>query len=50
MEDDIAEFLAAGADGVLGKPLQMDSVDKILKTIETKGPFLRPNICNTEKW
>ena len=50
MDDDVAEFSAAGVDAVLGKPLQMDSIDRILKTIEAKGPFSRPGISKTENW
>lgn len=37
LEDDIAEFIAAGADIVLSKPLQVDVLDRILKTIEAQG-------------
>ena len=39
MEDDVAEYLDAGADTVFAKPVRVDSLKKLLQLIETQGPL-----------
>ena len=39
MEDDVAEYLDAGADTVFAKPMRVDSLKKLLQLIETQGPL-----------
>ena len=41
MEDDVAEYLDAGADTVFSKPMRVDSLKKLLQLIETQGPLSR---------
>ena len=41
MEDDVAEYLDAGADMVFAKPVRMNSLKKLLQLIETQGPLSR---------
>lgn len=42
-EDDVRDFLKAGADMILFKPLDVEMIDRILLTIETRGPFSSPD-------
>ena len=42
MEDDIAEFLDAGADIVLAKPVRLNSLMKLVQLVETLGPTRVP--------
>ena len=35
LDDDIKEYLQAGADMVIGKPLRMDLLDKLLMHIQS---------------
>jgi CheY-like chemotaxis protein len=46
MEDDIQDFVEAGADLVLGKPLQVASLNKILDLVEIHGPYSNSLIFN----
>ena len=41
MEDDVAEYLDAGADTVFSKPVRVESLKKLLQLIETQGPLSR---------
>ena len=42
MEDDIAEFLDAGADIVFAKPVRLNSLMKLIKMIDALGPTRVP--------
>ena len=46
LEDDIQDFVEAGADLVLGKPLQVASLNKILDLVEMHGPYSNSLIFN----
>ena len=37
--EDFEDYIRAGADTVLAKPLQTAAIDKILSTIASDGPF-----------
>ena len=37
MDSDINEYIKAGADMVLPKPLQIDALEKLLSNIEIEG-------------
>jgi CheY-like chemotaxis protein len=37
LDDDVKEYLEAGADMVIGKPLRMELLDKLLLHIEING-------------
>lgn len=39
MEDDVAEYLDAGADTVFAKPVRMNSLKKLLALMEEQGPL-----------
>ena len=41
MEDDVAEYLDAGADTVFAKPVRMNSLKKLLQLMEAEGPLSR---------
>ena len=41
MEDDVAEYLDAGADMVFAKPVRLSSLKKLLQLIEAQGPLSR---------
>jgi CheY-like chemotaxis protein len=43
LEDDKYDFLSAGADMVLFKPLDVVLMEKLLLTIERRGPLSSPN-------
>ena len=42
MEDDIDEYLGAGADLVISKPLKRTTLDLLVKHIDDTGPLSRP--------
>lgn len=44
MDEDIAEYLEAGADLVLAKPMKGGALDAIIKLVETVGPASRPDM------
>ena len=37
LDDDVKEYLQAGADMIIGKPLQMNLLDKLLVHIQKNG-------------
>ena len=41
MDEDIEEYLSAGADVVLSKPLKKATVDMLLALISAEGPLSR---------
>ena len=49
MEDDIAEFLAAGADLVLPKPLKIQTLDRLLQFIDANSPTSMPGMKLAEQ-
>lgn len=44
MEDDIAQFLAAGADMVLPKPLKTSTVEMLLQLVAERGHVSVPGM------
>lgn len=55
MEDDLAEFLASGADMVISKPLKKVTLDLLLEHIVKFGTLSRPGMKlvqknNTMEW
>ena len=42
MEDDVAEYLDAGADIIFAKPVRLHSLMKLMKLIDTRGPTRVP--------
>jgi DNA-binding response OmpR family regulator len=57
LDDDVKEYLQAGADMIIGKPLRMNLLDKVLKFIKMNGFLSKYNEgyklveCNdTLKW
>ena len=44
MDDDVAEFLEAGADMVLPKPLKQSTFDAIIAHIEQRGTGANPGM------
>jgi len=49
MEDDVAEYLDAGADVVFSKPVRLQALKKLLAMIEKEGPMSRPGMTIVEK-
>lgn len=37
LEDDVTEFIAAGADIILGKPLRMHTLMKLVQFVQSNG-------------
>lgn len=44
MEDEIAMYLRAGADAILGKPVKVDALHALLRYIDEFGPTSNPTI------
>lgn len=42
MEDDVAEYLGAGADAVFFKPVKMLQIAQVIELARTSGPLSRP--------
>ena len=49
LEDDVIEFLAAGADIVLGKPIKMTLLSTILHHLKNEGSLSRPGMTLVEE-
>ena len=44
LEEDVTEYLMAGADLVLSKPLRIDVLDMLLAHVDSKGYFSKPGM------
>eukprot|EP01036_Dinobryon_divergens_P035677 gene35677-46277_t len=44
LEDDLKEYLAAGADFVIGKPLKMHQLDKVLRHVRETNTLSNPGM------
>ena len=49
LDDDVIEFLAAGADIVLGKPIKMTLLSTILHHFKNEGSLSRPGMTLVEE-
>ena len=49
MEDDVVEYLAAGADMIMGKPMKVTSLKGLLYYVQQHGPLSRPGMKLSEK-
>ena len=45
LEDEVAQFLNAGADLVFGKPLRMPALMALLKFVRENGPESQPHMA-----
>jgi len=55
VEDDVAEYLKAGADIVLGKPIRINMLTMVIKYVEENGAYSQPGMtltehCNSLRW
>ena len=48
MEDDVAEYLRAGADIVFGKPLKMNMLTLLLHHVREEGSLSQPGMTLVE--
>ena len=44
LEDDLTEFLLAGADTIFAKPLKIHSLKKLVQLVRTNGPTSCPTM------
>ena len=44
LDDDVMEYLAAGADMVLGKPVKVDMLRMLIRHVKEHGNLSRPNM------
>jgi DNA-binding response OmpR family regulator len=49
MEDDLAEFLASGADMVIAKPFKKQTLDLLIEFIEKSGTLSKPHQTLVQK-
>ena len=52
LDDDVVEYLAAGADMVLGKPVKVDMLRMLIRHVKEHGNFSRPDmmLSDQEPW
>ena len=48
LEDDVIEYLDAGADMVMGKPVKMDMLRMLLRHVKEHGNLSRPDMYLSE--
>ena len=49
LEDDVQEFMAAGADIVLGKPMSLATLQALVRFVEAEGYTSRPGLTLIDK-
>ena len=49
MDDDVVEYLTAGADIIMGKPMKVTSLKGLLCYVKQHGPLSRPGMKLSEK-
>ena len=49
LDDDVVEFLSAGADMVMGKPMKVSSLTALLQHVQQHGPLSRPGMKLSEE-
>lgn len=48
LDADVSEYLSAGADMVLGKPVKMSMLKMVLRHVKENGPLSRPDMSLVE--
>ena len=48
MKDDVVEYLAAGADMIMGKPMRVTLLTALLRHVQQHGPLSRPGMKLSE--
>ena len=48
LDDDVAEYLAAGADMVLGKPVKLDMLRMLIRHVKVNGNLSMPDMTLSE--
>ena len=49
LEDDVREFMAMGADIVLGKPMRLGTLEALVRFVEAEGYTSRPGLTLVDK-
>jgi len=49
LDDDVVEFLDAGADMVMGKPMKMTSLTALLQHVKRHGPLSKRGMILSEE-
>ena len=48
LDDDVVEYISAGADLILSKPMKISSLRALLHHVQQHGPFSRPGMMLAE--